>query len=450
MAPLAGRLTTGSEALTAMAPPDGGWRKAKRKEPDASQQTDPSPTASRAAKSRARTAAAGKVLDPDDYRDEVLSEIDPRSLAQARDALIVQTDRCHRLRSEKDEALAEAMRLESELDQTRAQWKHAMDAHGEASTAVRDLRREVDHLREELATERSRRDADAAELDKARALILNARDAREAAERDARDARDEAAAARDAASRAATELTQSESAVAKTSREFEAAAVAELAALKERNGALTRQATEANARAERLESDLRETRAQLAEVSRDRDAIDKTLRLERSAAADEAAALAAARDLASTRVDELAASVASAHELRRALADAESRARVVEDRLAKASVRRDRFERRAREAEGFVRSLASSTDAMDAEWRRVRDALARRCEVIEEEAAVDAAQAAAQAAASGRQSREDDPRSSLGRESNGGGGEAAAPSPPRRVATRGGGRKGRAGARGAS
>ena len=59
LAPLAGRLIKGSEALTAMAPPDGGWRKAKRKEPDASQQTDPSPTASRAAKSRARTAAAG-------------------------------------------------------------------------------------------------------------------------------------------------------------------------------------------------------------------------------------------------------------------------------------------------------------------------------------------------------------------------------------------------------
>ena len=107
------------------------------------------------------------------------------------------------------------------------------------------------HLREELATGRARRDADAAELDKARALILNARDAREAAERDARDARDEAAAARDAASRAATELTQSESAVAKTSREFEAAAVAELAALKERIGTLTSQTAEANARAER-------------------------------------------------------------------------------------------------------------------------------------------------------------------------------------------------------
>ena len=143
-----------------MAPPDGGWRKAKRKEPDASQQTDASPTASRAAKPRARTAAAGKVLDPDDYRDEVLSEIDPRSLAQARDALIVQTDRCHRLRSEKDEALAEATRLESELEQTRAQWKHAMDAHAEASTAVRDLQREVSHLREELATGRARRAAE--------------------------------------------------------------------------------------------------------------------------------------------------------------------------------------------------------------------------------------------------------------------------------------------------
>lgn len=433
-----------------MAPPDGGWRKAKRKEPDASQQTDASPTASRAAKPRARTAAAGKVLDPDDYRDEVLSEIDPRSLAQARDALIVQTDRCHRLRSEKDEALAEATRLESELEQTRAQWKHAMDAHAEASTAVRDLQREVSHLREELATGRARRDADAAELDKARALILNARDAREAAERDARDARDEAAAARDAASRAATQLTQSESAVAKTSREFEAAAVAELAALKERIGTLTWQAAQANDRAETLESDLGDARAQLAEASRDRDAISKTLRLERSAAADEAAALAAARDLASTRVDELAASVASAHELRRALADAEQRVRVVEDRLAKALVRSGRFERRAKEAESFVRSLASSTDAMDAEWRRVRDALARRCEVIEEEAAVDAVQAAGAAAAAAVAANGRDLHAGVGRESNGGGGEAAAPSPPRRVATRGGGRKGRAGASGAS
>ena len=36
---------------------------------------------------------------------------------------------------------------------------------------------------------------------------------------------------------------------------------------------------------------------------------------------------------------------------------------------------------------------------MDAEWRRVRDALARRCEVIEEEAAVDAVRAAGAAAA---------------------------------------------------
>ena len=161
-----------------MAPPDGGWRKAKRKEPDASQRVDNFPDRVAYRSAQAGTAA-GKVLDPDDYRDEVLSEIDPRSLAQARDALIVQTDRCHRLRSEKDEALAEATRLESELEQTRAQWKHAMDAHAEASTAVRDLQREVSHLREELATGRARRDADAAELDKARALILNARDARE-------------------------------------------------------------------------------------------------------------------------------------------------------------------------------------------------------------------------------------------------------------------------------
>jgi len=431
-----------------MASPDGGWRKAKRKVPDASQQADPSPTASRAAKSRARPATAGKVLDPDDYRDEVLSEIDPRSLAQARDALIVQTDRCHRLRSEKDEALAEATRLESELEQTRAQWKHAMDAHGEASTAVRDLQRELSHLREELAAGRSRRDADAAELDKARALILNARDAREAAERDARDARDEAAAARDAASRAATELTQSESAVAKTSREFEAAAVAELAALKERNGTLTSQTAEANARAERLEFDLDELRAQLAEVKHDRDALQKTLRLERNAANDEAAALNAARDLASKRVDELAASVASAHELRRALADAESRVLAVESELAKTIVRSGRHERRAREAEAFVRSVSASTDAMDAEWRSMRDALARRCEVIEEEAAADAA-----AERRSRQSREDVPtKSSIGVDANGGGmREAGAPSPPRRVATRGGGRKGRGvGASGAS
>jgi len=51
-------------------------------------------------------------------------------------------------------------------------------------------------------------------------------------------------------------------------------------------------------------------------------------------------------------------------------------------------------EAKVRQLPPFVRSLASSTDAMDAEWRRVRDALARRCEVIEEEAAVDAVQAA--------------------------------------------------------
>ena len=208
----------------------------------------------------------------------MLSEIDPRSLAQAlttRSSFA--TDRCHRLRSEKDEALAEATRLESELEQTRAQWKHAMDAHAEANTAVRDLQpREVGHLREELATGRARRDADAAELDKARALILNARDAREAAERDARDARDEAAAARDAASRAATELTQSESAVAKTSREFEAAAVAELAALKERIGTLTWQAAQANDRAERSSPTSICARTAGGDVARSRDAIDKT------------------------------------------------------------------------------------------------------------------------------------------------------------------------------
>ena len=58
---------------------------------------------------------------------------------------------------------------------------------------------------------------------------------------------------------------------------------------------------------------------------------------------------------------------------------------------------------------------------------------------------MDAVQAAGAAAAN-----KVDLHAGVGRESNGGGGEAAAPSPPRRVATRGGGRKGRAGASGAS
>ena len=140
---------------------DGGWRKAKRKDPEpGSVEPSPSgasrvrcePTAltsaalrshptrpaphkgcplitkakipfpSRPTKPRAGNAKA-PALDPDDYRDEVLSEIDPRSLAQARDALIVQTDRLHRLRSEKDEAVAETTRIDAELQQTRAQWK---------------------------------------------------------------------------------------------------------------------------------------------------------------------------------------------------------------------------------------------------------------------------------------------------------------------------------------
>jgi hypothetical protein len=189
---------------------DGGWRKAKRKDPEpGSVEPSPSgasrvrcePTAltsaalrshhpprpaphkgcplitkakipfpSRPTKPRTGNAKA-PALDPDDYRDEVLSEIDPRSLAQARDALIVQTDRLHRLRSEKDEAVAETTRIDAELQQTRAQWKKAVDAHDEATAAVRDVQRELDDAKEALRRALTRRDADAAEMDEARSAV---------------------------------------------------------------------------------------------------------------------------------------------------------------------------------------------------------------------------------------------------------------------------------------
>ena len=122
------------------------------------------PFPSRPTKPRTGNAKA-PALDPDDYRDEVLSEIDPRSLAQARDALIVQTDRLHRLRSEKDEAVAETTRIDAELQQTRAQWKKAVDAHDEATAAMRDVQRELDDAKEALRRALTRRDADAAEME---------------------------------------------------------------------------------------------------------------------------------------------------------------------------------------------------------------------------------------------------------------------------------------------
>ena len=186
---------------------DGGWRKAKRKEPEPGS-VEPSPSGasrvrceprshpppfvptrpapprtkgalssqnlrsppSRPTKPRTGNAKA-PALDPDDYRDEVLSEIDPRSLAQARDALIVQTDRLHRLRSEKDEAVAETTRIDAELQQTRAQWKKAVDAHDEATAATRDVQRELDDAKEALRRALTRRDADAAEMEEARSAV---------------------------------------------------------------------------------------------------------------------------------------------------------------------------------------------------------------------------------------------------------------------------------------
>ena len=128
------------------------------------------PFPSRPTKPRTGNAKA-PALDPDDYRDEVLSEIDPRSLAQARDALIVQTDRLHRLRSEKDEAVAETTRIDAELQQTRAQWKKAVDAHDEATAATRDVQRELDDAKEALRRALTRRDADAAEMEEARSAV---------------------------------------------------------------------------------------------------------------------------------------------------------------------------------------------------------------------------------------------------------------------------------------
>jgi hypothetical protein len=128
------------------------------------------PFPSRPTKPRTGNAKA-PALDPDDYRDEVLSEIDPRSLAQARDALIVQTDRLHRLRSEKDEAVAETTRIDAELQQTRAQWKKAVDAHDEATAAMRDVQRELDDAKEALRRALTRRDADAAEMEEARSAV---------------------------------------------------------------------------------------------------------------------------------------------------------------------------------------------------------------------------------------------------------------------------------------
>ena len=99
------------------------------------------------------------------------TELDPRSLAQARDALIVQTDRLHRLRSEKDEAVAETTRIDAELQQTRAQWKKAVDAHDEATAAMRDVQRELDDAKEALRRALTRRDADAAEMEEARSAV---------------------------------------------------------------------------------------------------------------------------------------------------------------------------------------------------------------------------------------------------------------------------------------
>ena len=189
------------------------------------------PFPSRPTKPRTGNAKA-PALDPDDYRDEVLSEIDPRSLAQARDALIVQTDRLHRLRSEKDEAVAETTRIDAELEQTRAQWKKAVDAHDEATAAVRDVQRELDDAKEALRRALTRRDADAAEMEEARSLVRVAREEREQAQRDAAAARDDAKDARDAAARNERALTQRDESLARTSKDFEAAATSEIEALK--------------------------------------------------------------------------------------------------------------------------------------------------------------------------------------------------------------------------
>ena len=248
---------------------DGGWRKAKRKDPEPGS-VEPSPSGasrvrceprshpspfvptrprpaphkgcplitkakipfpSRPTKPRTANAKA-PALDPDDYRDEVLSEIDPRSLAQARDALIVQTDRLHRLRSEKDEAVAETTRIDAELQQTRAQWKKTVDAHDEATAATRDVQRELDDAKEALRRALTRRDADAAEMEEARSLVRVARDKQEQAQRDAAAARDDAKDARDAAARNERALTQRDESLARTSKDFEVAATSEIEALK--------------------------------------------------------------------------------------------------------------------------------------------------------------------------------------------------------------------------
>ena len=107
-----------------------------------------------------------------------------------------------------------------------------MDAHDEATAAIRDVQRELDDAKEALRRALTRRDADAAEMEEARSLVRVAREEREQAQRDAAAARYDAKDARDAAARNERALTQRDESLARTSKDFEAAATSEIEALK--------------------------------------------------------------------------------------------------------------------------------------------------------------------------------------------------------------------------
>ena len=96
---------------------------------------------------------------------------------------------------------------------------------------IRD-RRELDDAKEALRRALTRRDADAAEMEEARSLVRVARDKQEQAQREAAAARDDAKDARDDAARNERALTQRDESLARTSKDFEAAATSEIESLK--------------------------------------------------------------------------------------------------------------------------------------------------------------------------------------------------------------------------
>ena len=360
------------------AAPGAGWRRAKRAAPAGDAAPGASPGSVRPASRRARSPS------PPDTTP--LDSADRATLDKTRDALLSASDRCKRLRVERDEARSEAESLRDKLEQTSGMWMNAVraergakgdaelrSADADAAThRAREAERRAD-LAERRATDAERRLSDATlrlETERKRADVAEAKTAEPtSAEASARDA---LAVAEAALRESRAERDALESALAD-------ARDATNASRRHASSLETKLAT-ANDAAETSRAALLDAKRRADVTLRERDDAVASLARASAAAAANAASLASARADASARRADADAERSKAAELAAELQRAEANARRLKDLLAAANESAARAEARrnaaARDARATRADLEEHLDRLreSVERARTRDA----------------------------------------------------------------------------